>query len=139
MKIEEFAQKLKVMETEFPADASDSLRTATTRMVRQIKKDSPRGRVVEHKHKLFKSWEKEIKDPFRGAPYAEIRSKAPHFHLVNRGVQNPKDAHGNPKPEWREGLNKHVGYMEKTVRRNWPDIKDKMQKDFYKKVKSHLR
>lgn len=138
MNIEEFAQKLSIMETEFPADASDSLAKATKRMVRGIKKSTPNSRV-EHKHKLQKSWESEIKDPFRGAPYAEIRSKAPHFHLVNRGVQNPKDAHGNPKPELRDALNKHVGYLEKAVRKNWPDVKDEMQKDFYKKVKSHLR
>ncbi len=35
-------------------------------------------------------------------------------------------------------MNKHVGYLEKTVKKKWPNEKEKMAKDFYKKVRDHL-
>lgn len=137
MKIEEFAQKLEIMEKQYPADASDALERAANRMTRKIRKATPYS-GKHHKHVLRKSWEKHMVDTYSREPRAEIRSTAPHFHLVNRGVQNPKDAHGNPKPEWKAGLNKNVGFLEKTVKSNWPDVKDKMAKDFYKKVRGHF-
>lgn len=65
MNIEEFAQKLSIMETEFPADASDSLAKATKRMVRGIKKSTPNSRV-EHKHKLQKVGKVKSKIRFEG-------------------------------------------------------------------------
>lgn len=137
MRFEEFAQKLMMIETAFPADAGDSLEKAARKMVKAIRKKTPSS-TASHPHKLNKSWTMEMVEAWGKAPKAEIKSEAPHFHLVNRGVQNPTDAHGNPKPEWRAGLNKNVGFLERTVRKNWPDIKEKMQKDFYKKVRDHL-
>lgn len=137
MTIEEFAQKIIIMQKDYQADASDVLEKSAKRMEKAIKKASPDS-GKNHKHKLKKSWKLEMKNYYGRAPQAEIRSEAPHFHLVNRGVTNPTDAHGNPKPEWKAGMNKHVGYLEKTVKRNWPNEKEKMAKDFYKKVRGHF-
>lgn len=137
MTINEFAQKLEIIQNEYSADASDVLEKSAKRMRRAIAKASPDS-GKEHNNKLKKSWEMEMQDFYGRAPQAEISSKAPHFHLVNRGVQNPTDAHGNPKPEWKDRMNKHVGYLEKTVKKKWPNEKEKMAKDFYKKVHDHL-
>ena len=67
-----------------------------------------------------------------------LRNTAPHFHLVNRGVQHPKDPHGKEKPEWLDALNKHVGFMQRAVEENWPGIQKKMAENFYEKVRGHL-
>lgn len=135
--IEEFSKKLTEMEIKYPGDASDSLEKAARKMVKAIKKETPVGKT-SHPRKLNKSWKMKMVDAWGKAPKAEIRSTAPHYHLVERGVQNPKDPHGNPKPEMLAALNKHKGFLEKAVKGNWDDIKKSMEKDFYKRVRGHL-
>lgn len=137
MKIEEFTAKLDKFTHDYPGDASDALEEGARRMVRGLRKATPIGRT-NHRKKLKKSWRMKMKDRYGLAPEAEIRNAAPHYHLVERGVQNPKDPHGHPKPEWRAALNKHVKFTEKAVNDNWPDVKDKMAKEFYKKVRGHF-
>lgn len=137
MTIDEFVRRLEQFEQQYPADASDTLQKGARKMVKGLKAATPVGRT-NHKKKLAKSWKIKMKDQFGKAPEADIRNAAPHYHLVERGVQNPKDPHGKPKPEWRAPLNKHVGFTEKAVNNNWPSIKESMSKDFYKKVRGHL-
>ncbi len=137
MKIDEFIHRIDDMRMQYPGDAEYALEKGAKKMVKAIKKASPTG-PSSHPHKLNKSWKCKIKGYKASDIHAEIRSTAPHFHLVNRGVQNPKDFHGNPKPEWAAALNKHVGYVKDCVDDNWPEVKNKMAKDFYKKVRGHL-
>lgn len=137
MKIEEFTAKLDAFAKEYPADASDALEKGARRMIKGLKAETPVGRA-EHRKKLAKSWKMKMKDQYGRAPKAEIRNAAPHYHLVERGVQNPKDFHGRPKPEWKASLNRHKKFTEKAVSNNWPSVKEKMTKDFYKKVRGHF-
>lgn len=135
--IDEFVGKLDKMAAAYGSDASDVLEEGAKDMKKALRRATPVG-PTEHKHKLRKSWEMEVIDRLGQEPEAHIRSTAPHFHLVNRGVQHPTDAHGNPKPEWLDALNKHVGYMQKTVEEHWPEIQKKMAEGFYGKVRGHL-
>lgn len=137
MKIDEFIQRLDEMRIQYPSDAEDVLADGAKKMTKAIRKATPVGNT-SHPHKLKNSWRCKIKGSRIADVRAEIRSVAPHFHLVNRGVQNPKDIHGNPKPEWRGALNRHKGFLQKTVKDNWDTIKDGMAKNFYKKVRDHL-
>lgn len=137
MTIEEFCKKLHAMEAKYPGDASDALQKGARKMVKAIRKETPDSGKL-HKNKLKRSWKMRVVDAYGKEPRAEIRNTAPHYHLVERGVQNPKDYHGNPKPEWRAALNRHVGFLEKSVQSNWDDVKKSMQEDFYSKVREHL-
>lgn len=137
MTIDEFTAKLAKMQAEYPGDAGDALEEGAKKMVKTIRKDTPDS-GKDHKRKLKKSWKLEMVDAFGKDPKAEIRNTSPHYHLVERGVQNPKDFHRKPKPEWRAALNKHKGFLEKSVNDNWPDVKKAMQEDFYRKVRGHL-
>lgn len=137
VKIEEFVRQLDEMRIQYPGDAEDVLEDGAKKMTKAIRKATPVG-DTNHPHRLKKSWRCKIKG-YRAADIrAEIRSAAPHFHLVNRGVQNPKDVHGNPKPEWLSAFNRHKGFLQKAVQDNWDGIKDGMAKDFYQKVRDHL-
>jgi hypothetical protein len=53
-------------------------------------------------------------------------------------VQNPKDPHGNPRPDWKSNMNKNVGFMEKIVKNNWSDVKSLMAAEFYGRVRDNL-
>lgn len=137
MELGEFTRRLTEMELKYPADASDALEKAARKMVKAIKKETPSGKTG-HPHKLNKSWKMKMVDMWGKAPKAEIRNTAPHYHLVNRGVQNPKDAHGQPRPDLVAALNKYKGFLQRAVHSNWNDIKESMEKDFYKRVRDHL-
>lgn len=137
MKIEEFTKRLHEFEMKYPGDAGDALEKGAKKMTSAIRKATPSSDVA-HPRKLKKSWRLKMVDMRGKAPRAEIRNTAPHYHLVNRGVQNPKDSHGKPKPELAAALNKHKGFLEKAVKQNWADVKTSMEKDFFKKVRVHL-
>lgn len=137
MTIEEFNRRLSEMAAKYPADASDVLQKGAKKMVKGIQKGTPDSGKA-HKRKLKKSWKMEMVDSFGKAPKAEIRNTSPHFHLVERGVQNPKDFKRKPKPEWKDSLNKHRGFLEKAVKSNWPDVQKQMETEFFGKVRGHL-
>ena len=137
VKMDEFVRRLAEMEAKYPGDAGDTLEKGAKKMTRAIRKATPVGKT-DHPHKLKKSWRIKMVDVRGKAPQAEIRNTAPHYHLVNRGVQNPKDSHGHPKPELAGPLNRHKGFLEKAVRDNWPGVKKTMERAFYKKVRDRL-
>lgn len=137
MKMDEFIRRLAEMEAKYPGDAGDALEKGVKKMTRAIRKATPVGKT-DHPHKLKKSWRIKMVDVRGKAPRAEIRNTAPHYHLVNRGVQNPKDSHGHAKPELAGPLNRHKGFLEKAVRDNWPGVKKTMERAFYKKVRDRL-
>lgn len=137
MTIDEFTRRLEKFEQTYPSDASDALEKGAKKMVKALKKESPDSGKA-HKRKLKKSWKMKMVDRFGHEPKAEIRNASPHYHLVERGVQNPKDPHGHPKPEWRDSLNKHKKFTEKIVQEHWGEVKKSMAEDFYTKVRGHL-
>lgn len=137
MELSEFAKKLEKMEMKYPGDASDALEKGAKKMLKALKKETPNS-GKKHPHKLAKSWDYKMKDYWGKAPEANFHNDAPHYHLQERGIKNPKDAHGNPKPEWLPAMNKHIGFMEKIVKGHWDGIKNKMQRDFYRKWRRHL-
>jgi hypothetical protein len=135
MTIEEFIHRLDEMRARYPGDAETALEKGAKKMVKAIKKASPVGEAA-HPHKLNKSWKCKIKGYRASDIHAEIRSTAPHFHLVNRGFQR-KDSHGNVVPNSGKD-NAHLHFLEDCVEDNWPEVKEGMAKDFYKKVREHL-
>ena len=137
MTIDEFSDKLKEMSIRYPADASDVLEEGAKKMLKRIRKATPDS-GKSHKRKLKRSWRMEMVDSYGKEPRAEIRNTSPHYHLVERGVQNPKGFHGEPKPEWKASLNKHRRFLEKAVNSNWADVQKGMEEDFYGKVREHL-
>ena len=137
MTIDDFCKKLNDFERQYPADASDSLEEGAKKMVKAIKRDTPIGKS-NHKRKLNKSWKMRMSNAWGKEPKAEIRNIAPHYHLVERGVKNPKDSHGNPKPEWQNALNKHKGFFEKSVQKNWAGVTWTMETTFFEKVRGHI-
>lgn len=137
MTIDDFVAKLDKMQAQYPADAEEALTEGAKRMTKHLRKETPVGRV-KHKHKLSQSWKCTIRGFHLSDVRAEIRNTSPHFHLVNRGVQNPKDYHGNPRPDWKASMNKHVGFMEKTIKNNWSDVKSLMAAEFYGRVRDNL-
>lgn len=137
MMIEEFCRKLEILQSQYPADASDALEDGAKTMLKALKKDTPKGRA-KHPHKLRSGWKMRMVENRAKGPKVEIRNTAPHYHLVERGVQNPKDPHGNPKPEWRDALNRHKGFLEKSVSEHMPTVKKGIEQEFFTKVRGHL-
>ena len=109
VKIEEFVRRLDEMRIQYPGDAEDVLEAGAKKMTKAIRKASPVG-DTNHPHKLKKSWRCKIKGYRAADTRAEIRSTAPHFHLVNRGVQNPKDTHGILAESGAGQLGRHQGW-----------------------------
>lgn len=133
--IEEFCQHLHKMRMQYPGDAEASLKKGANRLTKAIRKASPIGKA-SHPHKLSKSWRCSIKGYRVSDIRAEIRSTAPHFHLVNRGFQR-KTRQGKPVPNsGKDNANLH--FLEKTVEAEWDDVKKLMAKTFYKKARDHL-
>lgn len=132
MTIEDFVARIDAYGKEFPGDAEGSLQKGAKKMVKAIKKASPVGDAA-HPHKLNKSWKLEMKGHSFSSLRAEIRSTAPHFHLVNRGhrvVNRWGNAHGYD--------NRHVHFLENAVNDAWPGIKENMADDFFRKVRDKL-
>ena len=61
MTIDEFSQKLEIMQKNYPADASDILEKSAKRMKSAIKRATPDS-GKNHKNKLKNSWELKMKD-----------------------------------------------------------------------------
>lgn len=136
MTIDEFCKRLDVMAARYPADAETALEKGAKYMTREIRKATPVGKG-RHPHKLAKSWRCNMKGYRASDVQAEIRSTAPHFHLVNRGVQNAKTPQGAPMQNPAR-LNTHVGFFEKAVERNLAEASDRIKNTFYEKVRDHL-
>lgn len=135
MTIDKFVKNLSEMQRKYPGDAGDALEKGAKKMVRGLKKDTPASEK-DYKDKLNKSWRLNMVEGKE--PKAEIRNKSSHFHLVERGVQNPKDFKGRPRPEWRAAMNKHRGFVEKSVEKHWPDVQKMMEREFFRKVSDRL-
>ena len=136
MTINEFVRQLERMAREYPGDAEETLEKGAKRMLKEIKKATPDGKVADHRHKLKKSWECKIQGYHADDTRAEIRSTAPHFHLINRGFRRVSP-HGHPIPNSpRDNQNLH--FLEKAVNSNWNDVKHYMENLFYEKVRGHL-
>lgn len=135
MELDEFIRHIDEARLRFPADAEESLQKGAKRMTKEIKKASPVGKT-EHPRKLNKSWVCTMKGWTADTLHAEIRSKAPHFHLVNRGFRR-KNHLGRFVPNKGNDL-AHVGFLKRTLDANWPTIREDMDKEFYKRVRDRL-
>lgn len=135
MTIEEFIGRLEEMRMRYSGDAEETLEKGAKRMVQELKKASPVGKG-RHPHKLNKSWKCAIKGYRASDIRAEIRSTAPHFHLVNRGFQrvSPRGIPIQNSP--RDNANLH--FMEDTVAREWDGIRRMMAEDFFAKVRGKI-
>lgn len=131
MDFDEFNNRLKELCSEFPAEQETVLKAGATKMVRKIRENTPDS-GEEHKRKLKKSWRMEMAGFTGRSIRAEIRSTAPHFHLVERGhvIKTP----GGKIVGFKQG----TFFMKKTVDSNQKSITDEMVQKLYKKVKKKL-
>ncbi len=135
MTLDEFIRRVDEMRIRYPSDAAEVLEKGAKRMTRELRKASPVGKY-DHPRKLSKSWKCKMKGWTADTIHAEIRSKAPHFHLVNRGFRR-KNHMGDYVPNVGKDLS-HVGFVKETVEKNWDDVRGKMDKEFYQKVCDRL-
>lgn len=131
MDFEEFNGRLKELCAEFPAEQETVLKAGASKMVRKIRENTPDS-GEEHKLKLKKSWRMEMAGFTGKGIRAEIRSVAPHFHLIERGhvIKTP----GGKIKGFKQG----TFFMKKTVDKNQKEITDEMVEKLYKKVKKKL-
>lgn len=135
MTIDDFARQLNRMAREYPGNAEEALEKGAKYMLKEIKKASPVGKAA-HPHKLKSSWRCKIQGHRAGELRAEIRSTAPHFHLVNRGFQRASPQ-GRPVPNSPHD-NRNLHFLENAVDDAWSETKQKMTETFYAKVREHL-
>ena len=133
--MDDFVHQLDRMAREYPGDAEEALEKGAKHMLKEIKKASPVGKAA-HPHKLKNSWRCRIQGHRANELRAEIRSTAPHFHLVNRGFRRVSPQ-GRPVPNGPHD-NRNLHFMEKAVDDGCHDAKQKMAEVFYAKVREHL-
>ena len=135
MTIDDFARQLDRMAREYPGDAEEALEKGAKHMLKEIKKASPIGKAA-HPHKLKNSWRCKVQGYRADDLRAEIRSNAPHFHLINRGFQRVSPQGRPTQNSPRDNRNLH--FLERAVDDSWGGAKQKMTETFYAKVREHL-
>ncbi len=131
MDIQEFIAKLNRAQNEYPSQAEDALRKGARSMVKALKNNSPdSGR--SHRNKLKNSWRMEVEGTTGNDLQANIRSKAPHFHLVDRGHVK-KNRSGKVV-----GYVPGVHFLQKTIDSDGKDIQRKMGEQLLKKLKGEF-
>lgn len=131
LNFEEFIVRLDEAVKEYPLEAEQVLNRNANKFVRALRANSPDS-GKPNPNKLNKSWKKKIEGTSGSDLRAEIWSKAPHFHLVDRGhVQ--KNAHGQVT-----GYKQGVHFLQKTINEQEKDIQEAMGKALYRKVKDKL-
>ncbi len=135
MTIDDFVRHLDRMAQEYPGDAEEALEKGAKHMLKEIKKASPIGKAA-HPHKLKNSWRCKVQGYRADDLRAEIRSNAPHFHLINRGFQRVSPQGRPTQNSPRDNRNLH--FLERAVDDSWGGAKQKMTETFYAKVREHL-
>lgn len=114
-----------------PMEAEKALRYGAGKMQEKLSDGSPDS-YKENKHKLSESWKYEIVGTSSSSLRANIRSTAPHFHLVENGhVQKTRTG-------------KVVGYvqgthfMDKVANENGDAIFEEVAERFFKKMDGTL-
>ena len=133
--MDEFVQHLDRISREYRGDAEAALEKGAKHLLKEIKNASPVGKAV-HPHKLKESWKCKIRGYRVEDLRAEIRSTAPHFHLIDRGFQRVSPQGRMIPNSPRDNQNLH--FLQKALDASWPDAKDKMLAAFYEKVRGHL-
>lgn len=128
---EEFAAKLTELQKKFPVEQENAVRKSANKFRKIIMSKSPDSGTV-HKLKLNKSWSVRMTGFRATTIQAEIYSKSPHFHLVERG-HVIKTRSGKVK-----GFKQGTFFLKKTVNNNQKEIIDDMGKMFLELIKDKL-
>lgn len=131
MSPEEFCSKIQQLAVQFPLEQENALKKTANKLVKEIRQNTPDS-GVQHKNKLKKSWRIRMTGFTAKTIQAEIYSKAPHFHLVERGhvIKTP----GGKVKGYIQGK----FFLKKTVSANKNQLADTAGKAFYKLVKDKL-
>lgn len=128
---EEFTAKLTELQKKFPLEQEYSVRRSANKLRKIIINESPDS-GTDHKLKLNKSWSVRMTGFRATTIQAEIYSKSPHFHLVERG-HVIKTRSGKVK-----GFKQGTFFLKKTVNDNQKEIIDDMEKMFFELIKDKL-
>lgn len=110
----------------YPDYAEKTLRKNANYLKKKLVINSPDS-GSNHKNKLNESWSMKV-EGFGTDVEADIWSKAPHFHLVDRG-RVIKDRYGHV-----HGFKQGTHFLKKTVDRTETEIMFNLEKDIAKKV-----
>lgn len=131
MDMQEFIAKLQRAQKEYPSQAEDALQKGARSMTRALKTNSPdSGR--NHRKKLKNSWKMEMEGLRGDTLQANIYSKAPHFHLIDRG--HVKKSRSGKVIGYVQG----VHFLQKTLDDEGKDIQKKMGEELLKNLKEEL-
>lgn len=131
MDIKEFIEKLQRAQNAYPSQAEDALRKGARSMTKALKDNSPdSGR--SHRNKLKNSWRMEMEGVSSNDLQANIYSKAPHFHLVDRG--HVKKTRNGKVIGYVQGEH----FLQKTLDSEGKDIQKKMGEQLLKKLKGEF-
>lgn len=128
---EDFCKRIKALAVQFPLEQETALRKGANKLRKEIRNNTPDS-GVQHKSKLNKSWQIRLTGFTAKTIQAEIYSKAPHFHLVERGhvIKTP----GGKVKGFKQGK----FFLKKTVDANKKQITDDMAAAFYRLVKDKI-
>nr|DAM51208.1 MAG TPA: putative tail component [Caudoviricetes sp.] len=130
--IEDFIGRLNEVQKLLPDEAEKVMQTGTNKMKKAIEKRTPiTGK--NHKNKLRYSWKKRVTGASINTLRGEIYSKAPHFHLVERG-HIKLNRKGEPI-----GFVQGKFFKEKAIDENIDDIKSDMKEKLLRRIKRKLR
>lgn len=131
MMIEQFIARIDEAQRDFPGDTEESLIKGAKKLTKAIKQNSPQGKQ-KHKNKLKNSWRVQISGSTEGLE-AQIYSKAPHFHLVDRGhvIKTP----GGSVRGFKQGEH----FLQKTLDDKGQEIQQKMGEDLYHRLEDKFR
>ena len=131
MDINEFIHRLGDVQREYPLEAEKALKRGSNRMLRAVRRASPDS-GQKHQHKIKNSWHLRMSGITAEDIQSNIFSKAPHYHLVERG-HVMKTIGGRIK-----GYKQGTHFFEKTVNQNLADVQQGISDDLFKAVNDRL-
>lgn len=128
---EEFTTKLTELQKRFPLEQEKAVKKSANKLKKILTAESPDSGST-HKRKLNKSWSVRMTGFRATTIQAEIYSRSPHFHLVERGhvIKTPS---GQVK-----GFKQGTFFLKKTVNDNQKEVIDDMEKMFFKFIEDKL-
>lgn len=131
MDINEFINHLGDVQRDYPLEAEKALKRGSNKLLKAVRRASPDS-GQRHTHKIKKSWHLRMSGITAEDIQSNIFSKAPHYHLVERG-HVMKTIGGRIK-----GYKQGTHFFEKTVNQNLADVQQGISDDLFKAVNDRL-
>ena len=131
MTIEEFMAKIDSVIAEFPMENEKALKSGANLLQREVVKASPDS-GHSHKGKLNKSWRVEMTGFSADNITANIKTVAPHWHLLEKG-HDIKNRKGEVV-----GFKQGTHFFRETIKANIKQCVEGMQHKLYRSVRKKI-